>query len=285
MSLSIRKNVITEEKIQKKIKNGDGQGEGVNYRPYIRVGDFSSTGRVHRVLSLDGRIQHFFSDLEKDYYYHLLWEDRVIEIKEQYPLDREATTRIAASLGIKHPTDPKTGVPIVMTTDFFITALLGGKKRSIARSIKFQTDLNKKRVQEKQTLEKLYWKEKGIEWGIVTEQSFDRKRSRNIQFLMNYYRDETVEDLPNMFLPILVERFISTGNERLAQVCSEIDEKFGLQKGKTLGATYYYAAHKVLPLRLDNRWNTWRVDEIIDMKELQQSWEEGQYGENRALGG
>jgi len=193
--LSIRKNLTTEEKIRKKIENGDGQGEGSSYRPFIRVGDFGSTGRVHRILAQNGRIQHFFSDLERDYYYHLLEDEHVIEIKEQVPLDRAATMRIANSLGIKHPTDPKTGVPVVMTTDFLVTAISEEKKQTFARSVKFQTDLNKQRVRENQTLEKMYWSEKCVHWGIVTESSFNRVRTNNIRFLMNYYQSEFVKDM------------------------------------------------------------------------------------------
>ena len=263
--MSIRHIKITEKKIEEKLKNGDGKGEGVNYRPFIRVGDFASAGRVHRILSVDGRLQHFFSDLEKDYYYHLIWQDNVLDIKEQYPLDRAITMTIADTLGIKHPTDPMTGVPIVMTTDFVITTMHDGKHETFARSVKYQADLDKPRVHEKQALEKLYWEIKEVNWKIVTENSFTRERSRNIQFLMNYYQDAVVEGLPTTMLMVLIEKLSILEYAKLSRVCESIDAQFQLQKGKTLGAFYYFAAHKALPVRLESRWNTWRVGEIVDI--------------------
>ena len=283
--MSIRKQRTTEAKIRKKIENGDGQGEGSNYRPYIRVGDFGSTGRVHRILSRNGRIQHFFSDLERDYYYHLLEDERVIEIKEQVPMDRTATMSIAESLGIRHPTDPVTGVPVVMTTDFLVTAILDGKKQTFARSVKFYEDLGKRRVQEKQTLEKTYWSNEGVHWAIVTECSFNRTRTDNIRFLMNYYKDEFVKDIPDIFLELLVEHLLESPEERFVAVCKQVEIELNLSKGKGLLAAYYFGAHKALPMRLDNRWNTWCADEVVDLQKLQEYWAEGMYGKERACSG
>jgi hypothetical protein len=283
--LPIRHNRTTEEKNKKKLENGDGQGEGANYRPYIRVGDFGTTGRAHRILSAEGRIHHFFSDLEKDYYYYLTWQDDVLDIKEQYPLERAITMGIADTWGIKHPTDPKTGVPIVMTTDFLITALHDGEKKLFARSVKYQADLEKKRVCEKQTLEKLYWEEKQIDWKIITENSFDRNQSRNIQFLMQYYQDIVIEGLPDTFLTVLVEHLLHAEHQSLAQICGDVDTFLRMQKGKALRACYYYAAHKALPIQIANSWNTWRVNEMIDIQQLRKYWEEGWYGQAAAYGG
>ena len=51
----------------------------------------------------------------------LEWNNIVVDIREQFPLTREDTWHIADEKGIKHPTDPKSQIPIVMTTDFLIT--------------------------------------------------------------------------------------------------------------------------------------------------------------------
>ncbi|MGP7816533.1 TnsA endonuclease N-terminal domain-containing protein [Niallia sp. 01092] len=46
----------------------------------------------------------------------------IVDIREQFPLlPIEETIIIAEELGIKHPTDPNTGEPVVMTTDFLVT--------------------------------------------------------------------------------------------------------------------------------------------------------------------
>lgn len=63
------------------------------------------------------------SDNEYNYFCLLDLSDNVIDIREQFPINREITTKIAEDLNITHPLDPTTQTPIVMTTDFFITLL------------------------------------------------------------------------------------------------------------------------------------------------------------------
>lgn len=64
--MSRKKIIWTDNKINQFIKEGRGQGEGSNYIPWLKVGDFSSLGRSHRIRDTkSGRIHHFFSDLEK----------------------------------------------------------------------------------------------------------------------------------------------------------------------------------------------------------------------------
>nr|WP_020060790.1 TnsA endonuclease N-terminal domain-containing protein [Bacillus sp. 123MFChir2] len=53
--------------------------------------------------------------MERNYFYLTEFSDVVSGIREQIPLLPQE------ELGIKHPADPKTGDPIVMTTDFLLT--------------------------------------------------------------------------------------------------------------------------------------------------------------------
>ena len=106
--MPIHKNPVTEGQIAKKAARGIGRGHGENYVPYLRIGDFGSKGRMHRILSLDGRIHHFFSDLERDFYYMLLWKDNIKEIREQFPLTerprgRHCCHRPAGGGGLQRP--------------------------------------------------------------------------------------------------------------------------------------------------------------------------------------
>ncbi len=60
--------------------------------------------------------------MERNYFYLTEFSDVILDIREQFPLlPQEETIVIAEELGIKHPADPKTGDPIVMTTDFLLT--------------------------------------------------------------------------------------------------------------------------------------------------------------------
>ncbi|MBJ7533034.1 TnsA endonuclease N-terminal domain-containing protein [Rhodomicrobium vannielii ATCC 17100] len=60
------------------------------------------------------------SDIECGLFYLADWSDTVTDIREQFPLKRDATQRIAAQLGAAHPLDLASRTPLVMTTDFLI---------------------------------------------------------------------------------------------------------------------------------------------------------------------
>ncbi len=86
-----------------------GQGEGKDYIPWLKINDVPSTGLASRVKGWKtGRVHHLFSEhLELAYFYLLEWDERVVDIREQYPLlPIEKTLYIAESLGIIHPRDP-----------------------------------------------------------------------------------------------------------------------------------------------------------------------------------
>ncbi|AQT84734.1 Transposon Tn7 transposition protein TnsA [Paenibacillus larvae subsp. larvae] len=73
------------------------------------------------------------------------WSEEVIDIREQFPLlPLEKTMFIAEKLGIRHPIDPKTKHPIVMTTDMLLTVRKGEDVSFIAHSIKPVNKLNKR---------------------------------------------------------------------------------------------------------------------------------------------
>ncbi len=114
---------VTDEWIMSRIKQGHGAGEGLDYKPWLTVRDFPSLGRVHRVWGCKtGRIHHLFSDLELKVFLHFLWPKSIQDQREQFPLlPLEETIEIAKEMGVRHPTDPRTKHPIVMTTDMVLT--------------------------------------------------------------------------------------------------------------------------------------------------------------------
>ena len=70
----------------------------------------------------------------------------------------EETIVIADELGIKHPTDPKNGELIVMTTDFLLTLDRGQGAFEDARTIKMKDELMKERVLEKFEIEREFFR-------------------------------------------------------------------------------------------------------------------------------
>lgn len=99
-----RKNDWTEKKIEKYIKEGRGQGELNNYKPWLTIQNLSSTGNSSGLMGWKTNRRHeFLSDLERDYFFILEWTEEVIDIREQFPLNRELTYKITEEKGIHHP--------------------------------------------------------------------------------------------------------------------------------------------------------------------------------------
>ncbi|WP_053081405.1 heteromeric transposase endonuclease subunit TnsA [Bacillus sp. LK2] len=189
-----RARMWTWGKMKKWIDEGRGLGEGSEYLPWITVNDFPSNGIVSRELGLKTkRMHHFLSRLEYNYFLLLDYSKHVIDIREQYPLlDLELAMEIAKEKKIKYPTDSRSNTPYVMSTDFIITINENHCEKIIARTVKPSNELGKKRVQEKFEIERCYWEQKNIDWGIITEQDIplplvnNLKRIRNANIVISY---------------------------------------------------------------------------------------------------
>jgi hypothetical protein len=180
---------MTEAKIQRFGKEGRGRGHGVDYKPWLTVHDLSSMGQVSRMLGRhNARVHHLFSNIETATFMEYDWRDDVVDIQEQFPLDRVLTRQIAASLGVVHPRDPHSGVDVVMTTDLVVT-FDGGDLRPIAS--KASGDLLNIRVREKLEIERLYWVAMHRDWKLRTERSFDKVRVQNLAYLYEVMREDT----------------------------------------------------------------------------------------------
>lgn len=237
----------TEEKIAKYIAEGRGSGELENYKPWLTNQDFASKGRTHRPKSWKtNRIMQLFSDIEEHYMDILDWAENVIDIREQFPLDREVTIKIAESKNIKHSIDKDTGTPIVMTTDFLIT--VRGKKgyQYWAKSIKPVEKLNEKRVIEKLEIERQYWQNHNVEWGIVTEEDIPQSLWKNIEFFYkNYYMEEE-----NMFLADLLCNELRSNEGMLLRIIDFFDKKYKLEDGTGLSLFKYLLARKKVKVNM-----------------------------------
>lgn len=165
----------------RRIKEGRGQGILDGYKPWITIHDLASKGVVSRVLGLKtGRVHHLLSRNEAAYFFILDSSDRVVDIREQFPLlGVDETVRIAEKAGIRHPRDPKSLYPYVLTSDFVITTGDG----ICVRSVKESSALSDLRVREKLEIERRYWAERDVDWKIVTEDGIDFQKARNLEWL------------------------------------------------------------------------------------------------------
>lgn len=265
---------FSEEKIAQYIKEGRGQGEGRDYQPWIKPTEISSLGRGHRIAGVKtNRIHHFLSDLEARYYYILLWSDKVVDIREQFPLfpvtDTEA---IAEKLAVKHPQYPDTKISTVMTTDFLITVYDGNHLFYEARSIKYSDDLAKPRTEEKRKIEELYWQERGIPFKVVTEDSVSRTKADNIKRVMRHYYTPLLDICSDeQRLEIMKELVatLSVEDRPLNDLTKQLDIRYGLPDGSSLTLFFYLAAHKIIPIHIDVRFlATKKISALVDIHAL-----------------
>ena len=78
---------LTQAQIDRRIREGRGQGLGPDYKPFIYTRDVSSLGRSHRLPgSKTRRLHHLLSDLELAVFLTLDRSRNVTDIREQFPM-------------------------------------------------------------------------------------------------------------------------------------------------------------------------------------------------------
>ncbi|XWK89104.1 MAG: TnsA endonuclease C-terminal domain-containing protein [Phormidium sp.] len=194
------------------------------------------------------RVHHFLSQLELNYFYLLEWSNSVVDIREQYPLlPIEETVAIAQHCQIRHPRDPKTQNPIVMTTDFLISHTHSTGTKEQARTVKTAADLQSERTIEKLEIERQYWLAKDIDWGIVTEHEIPMILAKNIGWLHPYFSTEDLSLSDQQIRRIataLTLRVATTNNQPLAEIAADCDDALGLPPGIGLSVARHLIANR-----------------------------------------
>lgn len=241
----------TEAGIARRLAEGRGQGTGPNYKPYITRFDFSSRGqRRETYCHKCRRSVHLMSKLEYQHFLVANFDERVVDIREQYPLPRDETRGIARALEIVHPRSRRTKVDLVVTTDLLLTVKAeGGGTHQVAWSDKYENEVSRKRVSEKLLIEKAWHELHGEEWHLKTDKGLDRRLISNLNWV-HYLERPNVEQ---SFEPELVERIRTELERRLqssdqplheeASLCdAEIDE---CPRGASLFLARMFLARKI----------------------------------------
>lgn len=242
----------------RRIKEGRGKGHFSDYKPWITIHDFASQGVVTRILGWkSNRLHHLLSEqFELAHFMQMEWSDKVIDIREQYPLlPLEKTLMIADQLGIKHPIDPKTKHPIVMTTDMLLTIRSGEAIQFVAHSIKPINKLNN-RVLEKFEIEKSYFKDLGIDWELITEKQINYELVRNVEWLHSAKTlDNTSflsKEVVNQLEPILYE-CIKQQDKPIAKITLDIDKKENMPQGTCMNIVRHLIANRLWEVDMEKR--------------------------------
>lgn len=269
-----RSNDWDSNKLNRWIKEGRGQGEGKEYKPWLTVQDFPSMGRVTRVFGwTTQRIHHFFSDTQLKYFYLLDWEEKVIDIREHYPLiDLEVVLNDISDLRLDKFIDRKTKETYILTTTFLITLLNSdGQKSFAARSIKYASELSKKSTIEKLEIERRYWKAQGIDWGIVTNKDINDVRAKNIEWVHSVMNSDDCNGLSkaefdDLFDGILY-RFIDN-KQSIKNIIAGFEKDYSLDVGMGLLLFKRLVAEKRIVLDMDKPINLSQTGKSVYIPEI-----------------
>jgi len=247
-------------KAHKKTDNGRylenrGTGELQTYIPWHNVVEVGSKGSSFRPFGIKTNRMHvFLSTIEYRYFLLSEWNDEVVDIREQFPLDFNTTKSIARDIGVKH--SQNRGRPIVTTTDFVITVKSDNGYSYLARAIKTESELSNPRTIEKLTVEREYWNQKDIDWKLVTDKDLPKILIKNIEILRPNFQRFEAGDTHN-----LVERNIrfywNQYNEQqtinVIRLCNSIDERLNLDTGTSLKVFKYMVYSKAIFIDLNSR--------------------------------
>ncbi|MBA2937067.1 TnsA endonuclease N-terminal domain-containing protein [Paenibacillus sp. CGMCC 1.16610] len=236
---------------ENRIKDGRGQGYGKDYVPFIQASDNKTPGDGYLTRSLGWkteRIHHTLSRVEYNYLMLLSWMDIVVDIREQYPLQIERTLEIAEQLHIPHA--HINNVPVYQTTDFMISIETSNGIRDVVRTVKVVTDLTS-RTLELFEIERRYFEEQGLDWGIILESRLPSTIIMNIDWIFDgRFLDsregldiELVEHIKNSFIQYLIDDATATPIQKL---CLRADNKYGLESGSCLFILKHMLANKVI---------------------------------------
>jgi hypothetical protein len=224
----------TERRIKRFFKEGRGTGRGQSYKPWLTTSDVPSLGRTHRIfLAKTSRQHHFLSDLEYYAFLSSSFDDDVVDIREQFPLDRMETLAIAAARGIKHP--QVKGVSIVMTTDLLVTRIAAEGHSETAIAIKPAKELTKTRTIEKLEIERIYWSRRKVPWFIRSESSLQTTRSLNLEWIFDSTVAGDIDPVDEAEVLQNLSRALALyQNYPLQEMCMWLDERLEFEVGKSL---------------------------------------------------
>lgn len=248
----------TEATIERMHLEGRGKGEGQFYKPWIEVLEVSSIGRSRRVSGIKtGREHQLLSDVEWKLFLLLEWARNVVDIREQYPLDRGLTQEIASMLRIRHPVYPGTKVPAVMTVDFLTTEERDGTRSLAAYNAKTTADAENIRALEKLEIRRFYFQGVGIPHHLVLSTEIPAKLVRNLEWIRGGQQKQgELEPYPN-FLTENAQRMAADlarrkSSETLAEYCVAFDSRFGLPAGTGMRVARILMHERILLVDLEN---------------------------------
>jgi hypothetical protein len=239
-----------------------GKGFGMEYKPFIYVGEISSQGESYRIRSAKvGRVHHLLSSIELAAFLVFDCYQKTTDIREQFPIQIEDSLEICRQLGIKHP--QVSGKLTVVTTDLLINFQ---DKPPLALAVKPHTKLSDGRVIEKLQIEKAFFEQKGYEWKIFTELEITPPLHENLSWLqplLSYKenRDDSISiDIDEIYK--VVERVLRIKNRQVNLVCADFDGKYQVEEGYHFKQFCLAVAYNIVSAPIYKSYYVWTTDQI-----------------------
>lgn len=248
-----RKLQWTEATIARKEGEGDGKGDGAGYKPWLDVMEVSSLGRSRQVSSAKfGRTLHLLSDIEYDLFLALEWQTDIVQLYEQFPLERKYTQKAANELGVRHPYYPGTHVPTVMTIDFLAIKKVQEELEFIAFDAKPQSAAEDTVALAKLEISREVLSHMQIKHHVVFDCDMPKKEIKNINWIRGApLSTSELQDYEGIWDDVkpMVLQGIGDASKRgltLNTFCSQLDIALGHKGGTGLRAARMLMTEKKL---------------------------------------
>ena len=214
---------VTEDR---KIREKRGQGEGADYKPWIKGRETRGVGSRNRLRDWkNGRTVELLSDGEEMAYYQLRWDDHVTDIREQYPLDFDKTVAVAKKIDLEYGEEIQ-NLHERLTTDLYVTYEDDtGNRFFKAYSVKADYDMvfgtpktEKERreiekIQRRQYVEMKYWKLQGIPFKILFKDQMNKVLINNIRTVVEFYDKGSVRTKQDAVKYLIAHKYIAVDME------------------------------------------------------------------------
>lgn len=203
-----------------------GEGVGADYKPYYRCSEINSSGTCCEIIDWKhGRSVQCLSQAEAYWYYKLRFDENVAEIREQYPLPRDDTDRIAAEAGWEHPKGmairyaPSNDHLYYRITTDFLVIFNDGTKCAISVKHSHIGDASVKSMY----IEKKYWQEQSVPYKVVFGKDVNPNLYANIRLAVQYYDFNMVHDARSAVLHLIANNRIIVDMEQNVLTNADLD--------------------------------------------------------------
>lgn len=233
--------------------------KGRKYIPFIDPRDIKSDGSKGRTPDFEneGQDKRVLSHNERLFAYLLMFDNKILWSKEQYPLlPIERSIAIAERLNLRHPKYPGTNVHAVMTTDFYCRTIDG---KEVVYSIKDDeqiktlTDRKKKNLENKEKIQRAFWEAKGVKYHLIYSSSLKSSAfTKNLGKLAHNLKIPfELELIRQRWLVSFDEALITITEGRLSSLINETSLSVGIAYNQSVTLFQHCLWHKFITANLN----------------------------------